>query len=90
MLDGMRVHWQTISVPFDYPVYFTRDVFAVENRDLIEAVTRLEARRRHRLLVVIDAGVAAAWPSLSSQIALRRVPSRAVDACADRRPAASR
>lgn len=69
MLDGMRVHWQTISVPFDYPVYFTRDVFAPGNRALLEAVVRKEPERRHRLLVVIDEGVAAAWADLPATIA---------------------
>ena len=50
MLDGMPVHLQTIAVPFEYPVYFTRDVFAAENRDLVEAITRRE-----------PAGVIACW-----------------------------
>ncbi len=68
MLAGMRVHLQTIAVPFDYPVYFTRDVFAAANRDLVEAVTRKEPRRRHRLFVVLDAGVVAAWPELAATI----------------------
>jgi 3-dehydroquinate synthase len=68
MLAGMRVHLQTISVPFDYPVYFTRDVFAADNSALVEAVTRREPGRRHRLLVVVDAGVAAAWPELTAAI----------------------
>jgi 3-dehydroquinate synthase len=67
MLGRMAVHWQTISVPFDYPVYFTRDVLAAENRDLVDAVARKEPARCHRLLVVIDDGVAAAWPTLAAR-----------------------
>src|SRR3977135_3090744 len=69
MLAGMRVHLQTISVPFEYPVYFTRDVFAPDNRALADAITRKEPGRRHRLLVVVDDGVAAAWPDLAATIA---------------------
>ena len=68
MLAGMRVHLQTISVPFEYPVYFTRDVFAAENRALVDAVGRKEPERRHRLLVVVDEGVALAWPDLGAAI----------------------
>jgi 3-dehydroquinate synthase len=64
----VSVHWQTISVPFDYPVYFTRDVFAEESRDLVDAVSRKELARRHRLVVVVDDGVVAAWPDLGTRI----------------------
>lgn len=65
----MGVHWQRIAVPFDYPVYFTRDAFAPGNRDLLDAVTRKEPARCHRLLVVIDDGVAAALATLPDRIA---------------------
>lgn len=65
----MGVHWQRIAVPFDYPVYFTRDAFAPGNRDLVEAITRKEPRRRHRLLIVVDDGVAAAMPALFARVA---------------------
>jgi len=63
------VHHQRITVPFDYPVYFTRDVFAPANRALLEAVTRKEPARRHRLLVVVDGGVHAAWSGIEQTIA---------------------
>lgn len=68
MLDAMALHWQRISVPFDYPVYFTRDLFGPGNEELFDAITRREPDRRHRLLVVIDAGVARAWPGLPARI----------------------
>jgi len=64
----VSVHWQTISVPFDYPVHFTRDVFDPENGALVDAVTRKEPARRHRVLVVVDDGVAKAWPDLAAHI----------------------
>lgn len=65
----MSLHWQRIAVPFDYPVYFTRDVLAGDNQDLLDAVTRKEPARRHRLLVVIDDGVARHWPDLTERFA---------------------
>lgn len=60
---------QRISVPFEYPVHFTEAVFSPENGALRAAVCAREPERRHRLFVVIDAGVAAAWPSLSEDVA---------------------
>ncbi len=69
MLAGMGVHWQRIAVPFEYPVFFTRDAFATTNPDLVDAITRHEPGRRHRLLVIVDDGVAAAWPGLAATVA---------------------
>src|SRR6266545_3228790 len=60
---------QRISVPFEYPVYFTHDLFSTANDDLIEALSSREPERRHRVLVVIDAAVAATWPALQTDIA---------------------
>lgn len=65
----MGVHWQRIAVPFDYPVYFTRDAFSPGNRDLLDAIVRKEPDRRHRLLVVVDDGVATATPALPARVA---------------------
>ncbi|MEB2284032.1 MAG: 3-dehydroquinate synthase [Myxococcales bacterium] len=65
----MSLHWQRISVPFDYPVHFTRDVLAAANEVLVEAIARREPQRRHRLLAVIDGGVARAWPDVAARIA---------------------
>lgn len=65
----MSLHLQRLAVPFEYPVYFTEDVFSPANGDLVNAVTAREPRRRHRLLPVIDGGVAAARPSLPADIA---------------------
>ena len=59
---------QRISVPFEYPVYFTHDLFSTANDDLIEALSAREPTRRHRVLVVIDSGVAATWPALKTDI----------------------
>lgn len=62
------VHAQEIAVSYDYPVYFTRDVFAADNRALRDAVSRKEPGRRHRLLVVVERQVADVWPGLVAQV----------------------
>jgi 3-dehydroquinate synthase len=59
---------QRIAVPFEYPIYFTNDAFDPKNGTLLSAITRRDRPRRHKLLVVIDGGVALAWPMLERQI----------------------
>ena len=51
---------QRIAVPFEYPVVFTRRVFDPENPSLLNVFTEREPQRRHRVLVVMDAGFRAA------------------------------
>jgi len=58
---------QRVAVRFEYPVFFTRGLFAPDNTVLVDALCRLEPRR-HRALCVIDDGVAAAWPGLAREI----------------------
>ncbi len=60
---------QRFSVPFEYPVVFTRDSFDIRNSALLDVLTEREPRREHRTLVVLDQGLAAAWPELAGQIA---------------------
>jgi 3-dehydroquinate synthase len=48
---------QRLSVPFDYPVQFTRRLFDPANPTLVRIVRRLKEHRRHRVFVCIDAGV---------------------------------
>lgn len=59
---------QSFSVPFEYPVYFTADLFAPGNPVLAEASMRLKERRRHRFMIFVDSGVAAAHGDLFSRI----------------------
>jgi len=63
-----RVYVQRIGVPFEYPVHFTRGVFETINPVLHDVITRLEPDRRHRVFIVVDSGVAEAWPELDQQI----------------------
>ena len=60
---------QKISVPYEYPVYFTVDVFDPGNPDLVEALSRKEPSRRHRVFVVVERAVAEAWPGLATAVA---------------------
>jgi 3-dehydroquinate synthase len=55
---------QKISVPFEYPVVFTHDVFDPGNPALLEVLTEREPQRRHRVLAVLDEGFATAWPEV--------------------------
>jgi len=64
----LQTVWQRFSVPFEFPVVFTQDLFAVENTALRDVITRLEPRRRHRLMVFVDDGLAAARPNLLAQV----------------------
>lgn len=56
-------HHQRLTVPFDFPVHFTRSVFKPSNTLLADTVDRLHEKRRHRIMVCIDKGVASAWPN---------------------------
>jgi 3-dehydroquinate synthase len=52
------------TVPFEFPLHFTRSVFERRNPLLMTIVSRLEPARRHRLLIVVDERVAASNPHL--------------------------
>ena len=59
-----RLYWQRFSVPYEYPVVFTRHLFAPENTLLAEVVALRETGKRHRCLVYVDDGLARARPGL--------------------------
>lgn len=60
--------WQRFSVPFEYPVVFTRGLFDLQNRALVDALGRLEPDRCHRVLVFVDEDLAKANPGLQGAI----------------------
>jgi 3-dehydroquinate synthase len=64
LLPPARIQ-QSFSVPFAYDVTFTRGALEPGNGALLEAFTRREPARRHRVLPIVDAGLAAAFPELS-------------------------
>jgi 3-dehydroquinate synthase len=59
---------QQITVTWDFPVVFTRNLFAPENPVLTDTINRLAERRRHRAMVFVDDHVALATPDLASRI----------------------
>jgi 3-dehydroquinate synthase len=56
------------SVPFRFPVHFTRDAWDPTNTVLADVVRRGEVDRRHRVLAIIDARVASAHTRLPEHI----------------------
>jgi 3-dehydroquinate synthase len=62
------VYLQRFSVDYQYPVYFTENLFDPDNPALVEALARLEPGRRHRCLVFVDDGLLAARPGLVDEI----------------------
>ena len=59
---------QRFQVAYTYPVAFTQDLFAVDNRLLVDTITENQPKRRHRFFVCVDSGVADAWPALNTEI----------------------
>jgi 3-dehydroquinate synthase len=59
---------QKFNVPFVYPVYFSENIFQPDNAVFVSALTRLEAERRHRIVVFIDQGIAANWHGLADAV----------------------
>lgn len=62
------IHVQKITVPYEFPVCFTTDVFAPDNLHLVEALARQEPLRRQRLLVIVERALVDVWPRLLADI----------------------
>lgn len=65
---GQAVHVQRFAVTYEYPVHFTRGLFDPGNPVLVDTLGRLERDRRHRCMVFLDDGLAAALPQLAAAI----------------------
>ena len=59
---------QQVEVRYAYPVHFTRELFDPANGTLRDVATRDGAGRSRKLLVVLDRGVAGAYPDLVERI----------------------
>lgn len=59
---------QKFSVQFEYPVYFTDQLFNPENTVLLQTLSRLEHKKHHRIIVFIDDGVVTKMPTLPDEI----------------------
>lgn len=78
------VHWQQFSVPYEFPVYFTDNLFGLANLSLVEAMGRLEQDKRHRCLFFVDDGLIKARPELIEDIkAYAAHHARDIDLVAD-------
>lgn len=62
------VHWQKFAVPYEFPVYFTDNLFNPANQSLVEAMCRLEPDKRHRCLFFVDDGLIQARPEVIEDI----------------------
>ncbi|MCY4222475.1 MAG: 3-dehydroquinate synthase [Thiotrichales bacterium] len=56
--EATALYWQRFSVPYEFPVAFTRGLFRPENLLLVDALARREPDKRHRCLFYIDDGLA--------------------------------
>jgi 3-dehydroquinate synthase len=63
-----QVIHQRFTVPFSYPVYFTRSVFSTGNRTFLKAVAPRKGDAPVRILLVVDDGVVAVAPTLLRRI----------------------
>lgn len=63
------VYQQEFSVHYDYPVHFTEHLFARDNPVFVQSIVRREPTKRHRVVVFVDANVAASWPTLVHDVA---------------------
>jgi len=66
--SASRVYIEDISVPFSYPVYFTRGAFEPEN-PIVAETARPATSGPARVLAYLDAGLVAAHPALPDAVA---------------------
>ena len=59
---------QCFTVTYDYPVYFTKNLFNPRNDLLASVIDRLNEHRRHRLTVFLDSGVSEAAPGFTEKV----------------------
>ncbi len=62
------VYHQSITVTWDFPIVFTRDIFAVSNEHFLQTLIRNEPDATHKLIVFLDEGVARSDSALISKI----------------------
>lgn len=63
-----HVHTQRFSVPYEFPVCFTENVFDVDNPLFVDTISRLEPEKCHRCTFVVDDAMAKARPKLVDDI----------------------
>lgn len=65
---AVDISWQRFSVPYEYPVAFTRGLFVPENTLLADMLALREPQESHRCLVYIDSGLADAQGTLVKRV----------------------
>ena len=63
-----QTHQQRFTITYEFPVVFTRDLFAAENPVFAETLSRQEPERRHKIAVLIDDGLRSAHEMLPQRI----------------------
>jgi 3-dehydroquinate synthase len=63
-----RVFFQQFRVAYEYPVYFTRDLFSFDNTVLIEAIAERGRATRPKIAVFVDDGVLREMPDIIRRI----------------------
>lgn len=63
-----RAYFQRFSVAFEFPVFFTRSVFATENSTFLDAISRQKGSTVPKVAFFIDAGVAEQMPDIERRI----------------------
>ena len=64
----IETHRQSFSIDYNYPVYFTRDLFDPANPCLRGALSAVEPDKLHRFAMFVDEGVTHAAPNLPARI----------------------
>ena len=67
-MEAAPTYHQEISVSWAFPVFFTRHLFAPENPVLVQTVSRLKEKRRHRAIVYVDSRILERDPTLQQKI----------------------
>lgn len=63
-----RAFVQRFTVPYEFPVYFTRDLFSEGNQILAESIERSGSGSRRRTIFFIDEGLVREMPDLKRRI----------------------
>lgn len=64
----LHVYKQSFSITYEYPVVFTRDLFAPDNPVFAQVLDGGAAKQRHKVFVLIDDGLRAANAGLPDQV----------------------
>ncbi len=65
----VRAYIQRFSVPYEFPVYFTRDVFSPPNSALLDAISQMPSVNKPRVAFFVDGGVEQQMPDINRRIA---------------------